>query len=96
MVSHEQQILPMYAISIKRCEYLIIWRDYNFDENNPNNYPEDDFKKMQEFHRKIKKYIASELNTKIYYVKDDEEAKKLLNRKRYNKIIKQMEIIYKC
>lgn len=46
---HKEKILPIHAFSIKRCEYLIIWRDYNFDENNPNKYDKKVFKKIIEF-----------------------------------------------
>ena len=39
---------------MKRVEYLVIWRDYNFNKENPNNYGEELFNEIQEFHRKIK------------------------------------------
>ena len=42
---------------------------------------------MQNFHKSIKKYIYRELNSKIYYVENDQEAFKLVNRKKYNKVI---------
>jgi hypothetical protein len=41
-----------------RCEYLIVWRDYNFDENNPNNYKIKDFKKMLKFNNEIKQFSS--------------------------------------
>jgi hypothetical protein len=87
IISYKEQILPMYAISIKRCEYLIIWRDYNFDENNPNNYNKNVFKKMLEFNEEIKKFSAREFDSKVYYVKTSEEGITLIKRKKYNKII---------
>ena len=87
VISNLDQILPLYLVTIKRVEYLVIWRDYNFNDNNPNNYDENTFKEMQEFHKKIKSFITRELNSKIYYINNDEEALKLLDRKRYNKII---------
>ena len=49
VISYQKQILPLYAITMKRCEYLIIWRDYNFDLNNPNNYDDKQFKAMVKF-----------------------------------------------
>ena len=85
LISHQEQILPIYAICIRRVEYLIIWRDNNFDKNNPNNY--DDFDKMFEFNVEMQNYAYRELNTKIYYVKTTEEGLKLIDRKKYNKII---------
>ena len=49
LLSHQEQILPVYAICLRRVEYLIIWRDNNFNENNPNNYQ--NFDKMIEFNK---------------------------------------------
>ena len=86
IITNKDQILPLYFVTIKRVEYLVIWRDYNFNENNPNNYDKNIFDEMQEFHRTIKKFISRELDTKIYYINNDEEAMDLLDRKKYNKI----------
>ena len=36
LISDKSQILPLYAITLKRVEYLVIWRDINFNEKNPN------------------------------------------------------------
>ena len=85
LLSHKEQILPIYAISLRRVEYLIIWRDNNFDKNNPNNY--DEFEKMFEFNLEMQNFAYRELNSKIYYVKTTEEGLKLIDRKKYNKIV---------
>ena len=85
LLSHKEQILPIYAISLRRVEYLIIWRDNNFDKNNPNNYEE--FEKMFAFNLEMQNFAYRELNAKIYYVKTTEEGLKLIDRKKYNKII---------
>ena len=87
VISNKNQILPLYVVSVKRIEYLVVWRDYNFNSNNPNNYDQKMFKEIQEFHINIKKFITRELNSKIYYIQNDEEAMKLVDRKKYNKII---------
>ena len=87
LIGNCNQILPLYGIVAKRVEYLVIWRDYNLDLNNPNQYLEDSFKQIKEFHKRIKKLLSKVLNCKIYYVKTTELALKLLNRKKYNKII---------
>ena len=87
LITDRNQILPLYAVTFKRIEYLVIWRDYNFSPNNPNNYSNEVFIKMQEFHRKIKNILLNELNSKIYFTKNSEEALALVKRKRYNKII---------
>ena len=87
LVTNKDQILPLYSIILKRIEYLVIWRDYNFNLLNPNKYSNKTFNKIQEFHNKIKIKITRNLNSKIYYVKTTEEALKLIEIKKYNKII---------
>ena len=42
---------------------------------------------MQEFHREIKKIVSRELDSKIYYIQNTEEAINLIKRKKYNNII---------
>ena len=54
LISEKTQILPLYAVTMRRVEYLIIWRDYNFDSQNPNNYTKTIFKEMQDFHLKLR------------------------------------------
>jgi hypothetical protein len=86
LLSHKEQIIPMYAICLRRVEYLIIWRDNNFDKNkNSNNY--DDFDKMVEFNMEMQNFAFRELNSKIYHVNTTEEGLKLIDRKKYNKIV---------
>ena len=85
LISHKEQMIPIYGIVLRRVEYLIIWRDNNFDENNPNNY--ENYKIMLEFNNEMKNFAYREINTKIYYVKSTEEGLKLIDRKKYNKII---------
>ena len=87
LITEKSQILPLYAVTVKRLEYIVIWRDYNFDLNNPNKYINEDFEQLKEFHRKIKRIISREFDSKIYYVKTSEEALELIERKKYNKII---------
>ena len=87
VISDLNQILPLYVVIVKRMEYLVIWRDYNFNSSNPNLYPQRVFKEIQSFHRELKSFITRNLNSKIYYVENDDEAMKLLDRKKYNKIL---------
>ena len=87
LIAEKSQILPLYSITAKRLEYLVIWRDYNFDPQNPNKYNIEIFRQMTEFHRKIKKIISREFDSKIYYSKTSEEALELIERKKYNKVI---------
>ena len=86
-ITDKNQILPLYGITFRRIKYLVIWRDYNFNLNNPNHYNDNDFQKMQEFHREIKKIVSRELDSKIYYIQTTEEALNLIKRKKYNNII---------
>ena len=87
LISEKSQILPLYGVVAKRVEYLVIWRDYNLDLNNPNDYLDESFKQIKLFHKNIKKLLSKILNCKIYYVKTTEIALKLIDRKKYNKII---------
>jgi len=87
LITNKNQILPLYSITMKRIEYLVVWRDYNFNSYNPNKYSNKTFAKIQEFHNEIKRKITRELDSKIYYVKTTEEALKLIEIKKYNKII---------
>ena len=87
LITNKNQILPLYSITIKRIEYLVVWRDYNFNSYNPNKYSNKTFSKIQEFHNEIKRKITRELDSKIYYEKTTEEALKLIDIKKYNKII---------
>ena len=87
LITDKNQILPLYSISFKRIKYLVIWRDNNFIKNNPNKYSKKTFDKIQEFHRIFKKKITSELNSKIYYLTNSEDALNLIKKKKYNKII---------
>jgi len=87
LITEKSQILPLYAVTVKRLEYLVIWRDYNFNSNNPNKYNPKIFQEIQNFHSEIKRIISREFDSKIYYVKTNEEALKLIMRKKYNKII---------
>ena len=87
LISNQNQILPIYAITMKRSDYLIIWRDYNFDTKNPNNYEEEYFKEMLIFNEEIRKFAQREVDSKVYYINTSEESLSLIKRKKYNKII---------
>ena len=87
LITDKNQILPLYAVTLKRVKYLIIWRDKNFNTKNPNKYKKETFDKIQAFHRTIKRIISNELNSKVYYTRTTDEALELIDRKKYNKII---------
>ena len=85
LISDKNQMIPIYAINLRRIEYLIIWRDNNFDKSNPNNYK--NYDKMLKFNEEMQRFAYREINSKIYYANSTEEALKLIDRKKYNKII---------
>ena len=85
LITEKGQISPLLAITVQRVEFLIIWRDNNFDSSNPNKYSY--FNEMFEYNQKIKKYVSKNLETKIYYFKESNEALEFIKRKKYNKII---------
>ena len=87
LITDKSQILPLYGITLRRVEYLIIWRDFNFDPSNINNFAQEDFLKMQKFHREIKAFALRDVNAKLYQMTNDENALDLLKRKKYNKVI---------
>ena len=87
VISNKAQILPLYGIILKRVEYLIIWRDYNFNDKNPNNFELNKFNIINEFHREIKNLITLMYDLKVYYIEETEEALNLIKKKIYNKII---------
>ena len=81
LITNKQQILPLYGITFRRVDYLVIWRDPNINPNNPNKYKNDIFNEIQTFHQKIKKILLNELNCKIYYVTNIKEGLDLLEKK---------------
>ena len=85
IITKKEQILPLLNITLERTEFLIVWRDNNFNESNPNNY--EYFDEMIEFNKQIKKYAAFNLKTKIYYFSETSEALTFIKRKKFNKII---------
>ena len=87
VITDKSQILPLYGITLKRIEYLVIWRDFNFNLNNPNHYDINKFEKIKEFHNNIKRIISREYDSNVYYLDTNEEALELIKRKKYNKII---------
>ena len=45
-ITDKDQILPLYGVTFRRIKYLVIWRDYNFNLENPNQYSDNVFQKM--------------------------------------------------
>ena len=85
LITNWDQILPLLNVTVERAEFLIVWRDNNFQISNPNGYSE--FQNMYDFNHRIKKYASFNLKTKIYYFNQSNEALNFIKRKIYNKII---------
>ena len=79
------QICPFISAKLKRNEYCVIWRDNNFSSDPVyNNEYDEIFKKF--LNERIK-YIKQMAKYNIYPCETSEEALKLVERKKYNKII---------
>ena len=79
------QICPFMGAKLKRNEFCIIWRDINFSSKAiyHNEYDEI-FKK---FLKERMKYIKQAAKYNVYPCETSEEALKLIEKKKYNKII---------
>ena len=79
------QICPFMSAALKRNEFCVIWRDINFSPKPQyNNKYDEIFKK---FLKERMKYIKQVAKYNVYPCETSEEALKLIERKKYNKII---------
>ena len=77
VITELEQICKLYAITVKRNEFFVLWRDLNFEGHNfYTNY----LKKIELFSNEIAKM-------NIYLESNTERALKFINKRRYNKII---------
>ena len=79
------QICPFIGVKFKRDEFCVIWRDDNFSEKDFYNTKWD--KIFKQFLKDRIKYIEQESKYNVYPCITTDEALKLVNRKKYNKII---------
>ena len=77
VITEMEQILPLYGLTLKRNEYLIIWRDPCFDKKN----------EWDNFLEQRKMFIYKESKMNAYFVGTIEKGLEIILRKRYNKII---------
>ena len=78
ILNNMNQILPLFGLTLKRNEYLIIWKDSNLNEDN--NY--------NSFLNNLKKLFLFQISDKnIYFEANTEKALELIERKKFNKII---------
>ena len=81
----KNQICPFISVKFKRDEFCVIWRDDNFSEKPVFNNKYDPI--FKQFLKDSLKYIKQEAKYNVYPCTTTEEALKLVNRKKYNKII---------
>ena len=79
------QICPFMSAKLERNEYCVIWRDNNFSEKPVYNNKFDAL--FKKFLNERIKYINQMAKYNIYPCETSEEALKLVERKKYNKII---------
>ena len=85
VINDLDQICPFLGLKLKRVEYCIIWRDTNFSKNSVYNNPFDNT--FKNHLAKLWNKINQKSKINIYACSTSEEALKLVNRKKYNKII---------
>ena len=76
VVTYKEQILPLYALTLKRAEYCIIWYDPKFSDDN-----------YQKELLERKNYAKQMTNFNLYFEDKIENALILIWKKKYNKII---------
>ena len=77
VITEKEQILPLYGLTFKRNEYLIIWRDPHFEGSSM----------FYEFLEEQKLFIYEYAKMNAYFESSIEKALELIQRKKYNKII---------
>ena len=76
-ITEMDQILSLYGLTLKRNEYLIVWRDPHFKGSN----------RYYEFLEECKLFIYECANFNVYFESNIEKALEIIKRKKYNKII---------
>jgi len=77
VITEMSQILPLYGLTLRRNEYLVVWRDPSFGKENENS----------DYLEERKMFIYKESKMNAYFVSTIEKGLEIIQRKRYNKII---------
>ena len=78
IINNMNQILPLFGFTLKRNEYLVIWKDSNFFEDN----------KYKSYLYNLKlSYLLQFPDKNIYFEGCTEKALELIEKKKFNKII---------
>ena len=76
-ITEKEQILPLYGLTFKRNEYFVIWRDPNFQGDNP----------FSDYLRERKLFIYKYAKMNAYFESSTEKALEIIKKKKFNKII---------
>ena len=77
VITEMEQILPLYGLTFKRNEFLVIWRDNHFKGDN----------EYSEFLKERKLFIYEHAKMNAYFESSLEKALEIIKRKKNNKII---------
>jgi len=77
VITEMEQILPLYGLTLKRNEYLVVWRDSSYGKKIEGN----------NFLDEGKMFIYKESKMNSFFVGSIEKGLEIIQRKRYNKII---------
>ena len=77
VITEMDQILPLYGLTFKRNEYIVVWRDNHFKGKN----------KFSEYLKERQLFIYEYAKMNAYFIGSTEEALEIIKRKKYNKII---------
>ena len=77
VIPSQDQILPLYSITLKRNEYYCLWKDYHFSHQT----------QFTEHAIHVKNMAKQLLGINVYGVGEFDEALDIIRRKKYNKVI---------
>ena len=77
VIPNENQILPLYSITLKRNEYYFLWKDYHFTHQTG----------FTAHALHVKNIAKQLLGINVYGVGEIDEALEIIKRKKYNKVI---------
>jgi len=77
VITEMDQILPLYGLTFKRNEFIVVWRDNHFKGQN----------KFSDYLKERKLFIYEYAKMNAYFTGSTEEALEIIKRKKYNKII---------
>ena len=77
VITEMSQIFPLYGLTLRRNEYIVIWRDPNFSGQN----------EFSQYLKGAKMYLYKNENINAFIESSTEKALELIKRKKFNKII---------